>query len=484
MRTTAKLLTVALLLLTLAVGLRLHAQERRAVPAAATATTGPFHVGYRILDLEYADAQGARHTLTAALWYPTEAEAQAYEYGGGFAQGQVAPDAPAAVKAGPFPLVVYSHGYSGGGVAATYLTEALAAHGLVVAAPDHSDADQAVRIRGGGTATGMDVLRGALRIVAGGENFDHQAYSYRPREVRAVLDEVLKLNRQEGSPLQGLVDEARIGVVGHSLGGYTAFMVSGTSPEWRDDRIKALVCLSGGIFMFRPEDYRGVRIPTMVWYGELEADRLNRATGRDLQTDSTTAYENSGPPRYLVELAQAGHMTFCQRDWTGRPGAHDPAVLQKQLHVISTYVTAFFARYLKGDTAADQQLTTQDPMLVRYEHEANQIVTTASGLQYEDVEVGTGPQPKAGQTIVVHYTGTFDDGTKFDSSRDRGEPFPFVLGVGQVIAGWDEGLATMKVGGRRHLIIPPELGYGAEGASGVIPPNATLIFDVELLEIK
>ncbi|HEY9653004.1 MAG TPA: FKBP-type peptidyl-prolyl cis-trans isomerase [Coleofasciculaceae cyanobacterium] len=114
----------------------------------------------------------------------------------------------------------------------------------------------------------------------------------------------------------------------------------------------------------------------------------------------------------------------------------------------------------------------------------NNVVTTPSGLKYIEIKEGDGATPQRGQTVVVHYTGTLEDGTKFDSSRDRNSPFSFKLGVGQVIKGWDEGLSTMKVGGRRELIIPSELGYGARGAGGVIPPNATLIFDVELLRIS
>ena len=110
--------------------------------------------------------------------------------------------------------------------------------------------------------------------------------------------------------------------------------------------------------------------------------------------------------------------------------------------------------------------------------------TTASGLQYVDVKPGTGASPQAGQTAVVHYTGWLADGKKFDSSRDRGKPFTFRVGQGQVIKGWDEGVATMKVGGVRKLVIPPNLAYGAGGAGGVIPPNATLTFEVELLDVK
>lgn len=119
---------------------------------------------------------------------------------------------------------------------------------------------------------------------------------------------------------------------------------------------------------------------------------------------------------------------------------------------------------------------------------AGKKVTTASGLQVIDTVEGTGAQPKRGQICVMHYTGWLyvngKKGKKFDSSVDRGRPFEFPIGVGRVIGGWDEGVASMKVGGKRTLIIPPNLGYGTRGAGGVIPPNATLVFDVDLLALK
>lgn len=140
---------------------------------------------------------------------------------------------------------------------------------------------------------------------------------------------------------------------------------------------------------------------------------------------------------------------------------------------------------VSAEVPSTPEITTESstPTVAMADTEDKNVVTTDSGLKYIVLEEGTGAQPQNGQTVTVHYTGTLEDGTKFDSSRDRGQPFSFKIGVGQVIRGWDEGVGMMRVGDRRQLIIPPELGYGARGAGGVIPPNATLIFDVELIRI-
>lgn len=150
----------------------------------------------------------------------------------------------------------------------------------------------------------------------------------------------------------------------------------------------------------------------------------------------------------------------------------------------------FLKAYLLVATAAilsgcDKSDLVETPNNIAKEGKSHMARTkTASGLEYEIIQEGSGASPERGRHVTVHYTGRLEDGTKFDSSVDRGQPFTFIIGVGQVIKGWDEGVMSMKVGEKRQLIIPSELGYGARGAGRLIPPHATLVFDVELLGIS
>lgn len=145
-----------------------------------------------------------------------------------------------------------------------------------------------------------------------------------------------------------------------------------------------------------------------------------------------------------------------------------------------------WARQRVEDNPTIQVPAEESPAVEALESEpaATDLQTTESGLRYTDLQVGDGSSPEKGDTVIVQYTGRLEDGTVFDSSYQRSQPFSFTLGVGQVIQGWDEGVASMQVGGKRRLVIPPDLAYGSRGAGGVIPPNATLEFDVELLDVR
>jgi len=335
----------------------------------------PFHVGFEIVDIPC-----EQRTLTVAVWYPTQEAPTEYQY--------MDPHQTVRMLAfegepdgdhGPYPLVVYSHGYGAGAYTGIYLAEYLASHGFVVAAPDHTDEFTVMRIRGGGDRDMKEYFRSAIQLARSGKDFDREAYSYRPRDISLVIDEMLRLNRTE-SLFQGIIDEEAIGGMGHSLGGYTMLMVGGID-EYHDSRITAMLLLSAGVFMFEDEEYESITVPVMFMYGEKEGSTV-RDFINDKAADTQSAYENCHPPKFLLVIKGANHFSFGQtvfQDmWPGM-GAQEG---QKQADVICEYGLAFFERYVKDNLRAEEVLESDDDMLVLYRKQLSIFYIQTIGLRW------------------------------------------------------------------------------------------------------
>jgi len=344
-------------------------------PLGAVEEPASFNVGYRVFDFTYTAPKGEEKVLTAAVWYPTREKPRPYRYSWRV-WGEVAPEADPDRKQGPYPLVVFSHGYGGCATSNVFFTEYLASQGFVVAAPDHADRDKIFRLSprtrgqgGGRQGTWRQLVRAALELARSGTNFARAAFAYRPQDVSRVIDNLLRLNATPNSPLAGMIDPERIGVAGHSLGAYTSLAVSGMDEPNRDERIKAALLLSGGVFMWRKEEYQRLHLPVMFMFGELEiTERFKRLTN-DKLADTRRAYENCRPPKFMLLVKNATHFTFCQMVYFDYPARRDPNIAAEQVRVINTYGGAFLKRYLKGERSAEEQLQREDPMLVWYERD-------------------------------------------------------------------------------------------------------------------
>jgi len=339
-------------------------EEKKKEPPAVTS----YNVGYRILDFKYKDESSQEKTLTTAVWYPTDAEEKDYEYGGGYAKGKVALDAPVSKKGVPYPLVLYSHGYSGSGVAAVFLTEYLARSGFVVVAPDHNDDLSAVRIRGGADANLPKIWENALKIARSEKSFDHKKFEYRLKEIRFACDKILELSKEENSPFSGMIDEKRIAIAGHSLGSYTALGVTGMREK--DERFKAAVYFSGGLF-WDEKEFSKIKIPAMFMYGETETYGRGILGLSDLSVKTIGAYLWCDGPRFCLEVKHGTHMTFCERVFK----ENTPEIAKEQVRLIKEYTTAFLLKYLNNEPKADDVLSRKDKMLTRYYYDF--------GIRYE-----------------------------------------------------------------------------------------------------
>jgi len=333
-----------------------------AAPQDAPRDGKTFNVGYRVLDFKFKTG-GEEKALTVAVWYPTDAQPKEHSYGGP-TKGKVAVDAEPRAQGGQYPLLVFSHGYGGGGIGHVFLAEPLAARGWIVAAPDHHDRHSAVRIRTG-QQKDLDrqgFLRHAQQIASSGPD-DRDAYLYRLDEMKAALDGMVG-----SETFGGLIDKDRIAVGGHSFGGFTALGLCGTIEARRDDRIKAALLFStgAGCYLFRENELAAVKVPTMLYLGEREKDQKRGA--RTMAELADAAFRSLPPPKYFLEVKGANHFSFNNRLADTR-GARLLSGTDEQFDVIRRYSIAFLEKHVAGREEAGKVLEKQDPMLTRYERE-------------------------------------------------------------------------------------------------------------------
>ena len=330
--------------------------------AAIAEASNAFRVGYRVLDLR-CSSSGKERTLAVAAWYPTPAAPKRHVYGGP-TSGNVALDAEPYTEAGPYPLLVFSHGYGGSGLGAVFLTESLAARGWIVVAPDHHDRHSAVRIRTGHKRDfdRLSFLLHALQI-AGSCPDDRDAYLYRLNEMKLTLDGVL-----ESKHFGKLIDRQRIAVGGHSFGGFTALGLCGTIEKRRDDRVKAVLLFSTGAggYLFSESELAGVKMPSMYFLGERE--RGQTRGNKTMAELADKLYRNFPPPKYFLEVKGANHFSFNNRFTHNRP-ALPLSGSAKQFDVIRRYAIAFLEKHVAGKKDTDAVLSQQDPLLTRYVRE-------------------------------------------------------------------------------------------------------------------
>jgi predicted dienelactone hydrolase len=330
-----------------------------AVGAEAGRSQATFNVGYRVLDLE-CRTNGETEVLTVAVWYPTTTKPESHNYGGP-TSGNIAVDAPPSAEGGPYPLLVFSHGYGGSGLSAVFLTEGLAARGWIVAAPDHHDQDSAVRIRTGQLKdfNRLGLLRHAGAIAASTPR-DRGKYLYRLDEMRCALDGMMT-----SEPFGKRIDGARVAVGGHSFGGFTALGLCGAIPERHDPRIKGILLFSTGAggYLFDADELKQVHIPSMLFMGEQEENQ--RRGAETMKALSAKVFGNLSAPKYFLEIKGATHFAFNNR-FSFTRASERMSGTEEQFWLIRRYSIAFLEKYVAGRKDSGHVLEGSDPRLKRY----------------------------------------------------------------------------------------------------------------------
>lgn len=314
-------------------------------------------VGYRVIDLP---STGGMASLTVAAWYPTSSRPAPYGYGGP-TRGDVAYDGLPLTQHGPYPMLVFSHGYGGGGLSAVFFAQALAARGWIVACPDHHDRHSAVRIRSAQVAdfSRLGLLRHAAEIAAT-EPKDRAPYAYRFDELQRTIDGMLT------SKVFGpLIDAQRLALGGHSFGGFTALGLSGTIAQRHEVRAKALLLFSTGTGgrLFSAQELATVKIPAMVFVGQRE--REQKRGDQTMAQIADKIYTHVAGPKYLLELKDASHFSFNNR-FSDTPMARRMSGTPEQFEVISRYAVAFLEKYVAQRSGTEAVLAQRDTQLVRY----------------------------------------------------------------------------------------------------------------------
>ncbi|MGQ9860366.1 MAG: alpha/beta hydrolase family protein [Thermodesulfobacteriota bacterium] len=318
-----------------------------------------FNVGFQVLDLNQQKG-GHGETLTVAVWYPTEAKPKVHNYGGP-TSGKVAFNARPDSNRGPYPLLIFSHGYGGSGLSSVFFTEALASRGWIVACPDHHDAHSAVRIRTG-QRRDLDraaFLRDVMEIGASGPS-DRNKYMYRLDEMQLVIEQMLA-----SKTFGPLIDKGRVAVGGHSFGGFTALGLCGPIPQRHDPRIKAVLLFStgAGSYLFTEEELAAVRIPSMLFMGEKEQDQLRGS--KSMSELQARIFRNLSPPKYFLVIRGGNHFSFNNR-FSNSLGARLMSGSESQFELIRRYSIAFLERHVLGRKDAEGLLKEKDPLLGSY----------------------------------------------------------------------------------------------------------------------